>query len=193
MIKLLGISGYARSGKDTFVQFAQKILKENSIMAPRVAFADELKKNLNTFLMNNMGISAFTRDDNQKKIIRPMLIGYGHGMRQLNPDHWIETIRPNILGAISTTVNIGEHNNYIFPIISDVRYVNEAKFVQEMGGKVIVVSRKEIPAPNETEAESQPLVNEIADYILDWPTFGLDELDKAEPLVEKCLKELGVI
>jgi hypothetical protein len=183
-IKLLGISGVARSGKDTFVKHAQRILKSKNIIAPRIAFADQLKNKINSFLGNAMGISAYTKDDREKKIIRPILVGFGEGMRALDPDYWINSVRESLEVAISEG---------FMPIISDVRYKNEASFVKALGGKVICVSREGILAANLEEDIHQPQVDAIADYSFTWPTFGSDEDERINSYVAEALTKIGIL
>lgn len=183
-IKLLGISGVARSGKDTFVKHAQRILKSKNIIAPRIAFADQLKNKINSFLSNAMGISAYTKNDNEKKIIRPLLVGFGEGMRALDPDYWINSVKESLEVAIS--------ENFL-PIISDVRYKNEANFVKSLGGKVICVSREGVLAANLEEDIHQPQVDAIADYSFAWPTFGSDEDERIDSYVAEALTKIGLI
>lgn len=64
MYSILGISGVARVGKDTLFTCIKEINKE--INFTRMAFADELKRESDEFLMKNVGISAFTEDENEK-------------------------------------------------------------------------------------------------------------------------------
>ena len=59
-MKVVGISGLARSGKDSFYFFAKDKLKEKGINSCRMAFADELKNECDDFLKDNLGISSFT-------------------------------------------------------------------------------------------------------------------------------------
>lgn len=181
MIKILGFSGYARSGKDTATKYAQQYLKERGIFCPRLAFADALKQKLNAFTINNFGISAFTRDDEEKKIIRDILVGTGASGRKLDVNYWVDTIKPTALSLIAEGA---------IPIISDVRYENEAKFIHELGGKVIEVVRYSCGPANQEEAENQPLVSAVADGCISWPSFEND------PSIDPCeyvYKELNRI
>ena len=73
-MKVIGISGLARSGKDTLFQFLSGKLKEDNISSKRLAFADELKEECDDFLKKNIGISAFTEKNSEKEIIRPFLV-----------------------------------------------------------------------------------------------------------------------
>ena len=74
-IPLIGLTGYARSGKDTFFQFANLLTSSRkSYDCQRFAFADELKKECDDFLKSTLGISAYTSDSKEKEIVRPFLV-----------------------------------------------------------------------------------------------------------------------
>ena len=141
-MKIIGISGLARSGKDSFYELSKSYLDNNNVKHERLAFADELKNECDPFLMKNVGISAFTEDDREKEIIRPLLVTYGtHIRRKLNPRCWIDKIEPKIKQA---------KNKHVF-FVTDVRFKNEIDWIHEMGGLSVHVTRNGIVAPNEEE------------------------------------------
>ena len=179
---LLGLSGVARSGKDTFFSF----IEEEGVKCKRIAFADELKQECLRFLLDNTGISAFTEDPEEKEIIRPFLVTYGtHIRRKLNPYCWIDKVNNKAKNLISSS---------ILPVITDVRYENEAKWVHDMGGKLIHVSRTEgnnnINPSNREEEENDPILIKKADAHVNWPTYS--SLEMCRPVVQECLKNLQI-
>jgi hypothetical protein len=158
---LIGISGYARSGKDTFGLSLQRILKTYKINAQIDAFANVLKKDIDPFLLDKFNISAFTKNDGEKFLIRPMLVAYGESKRNQNPNYWIEQIEQK------------SKNN--LTIITDVRYENEAKWIIDSGGFLIHLNRQRedgsyIEAPNPQEAENNPKVADLASLKIVWQT-----------------------
>lgn len=161
--KLIGIGGYARVGKDTvgksILTYAAVVLNKPY---KRVAFADELKKEIDPFVKENFGFSVFSANDEQKKIIRPLLVGLGESRRIQNPEYWIYKAK------LQVEIN---KNNGIGSIVTDVRYKNEAQWIKDNGGIVIYIHRNGIFAPNPTEEESIPEVQNIADYILGMSNF----------------------
>ena len=112
---MIGISGFARSGKDTFGEALQKILANYGIKAKTYALAHQLKIDIASFAKNEFGIDPFTKDNEDKKIIRPLLVGYGEAWRIANPDHWLEILDSNF-------------EPRTLPIITDIRYENEADY-----------------------------------------------------------------
>ena len=85
-MKILGISGLARSGKDSFYELCKPFLDKEGVKHRRMAFADELKEEADLILSKYVGISAFTENAEEKKVIRPLLVTYGtHIRRKINP------------------------------------------------------------------------------------------------------------
>ena len=90
---ILGLTGLARCGKDTFCKYARDYLKSNNYESKRLAFADELKKDVDAFLIEKLGISAFTEVTEEKEIIRPMLTTWGTEiMRKKDDLHWVKKV-----------------------------------------------------------------------------------------------------
>jgi hypothetical protein len=190
---ILGICGVATSGKDTFFHAAQNLLSTelNKTDCVRVAFADELKYETDAFLTDNIGISSFTKDPAEKELIRPFLVTYGtHIRRKLDQECWIKKLEKRIRRINKAS------NEQVLLCVTDVRFKNEVKWVQDQGGKVIHVSREEdgkiIPPANKDEEENDPIIKEMADVTLEWKTKGDDaSLYKTE--VSECLKTLKIL
>ena len=91
---VIGLCGHARSGKDSFCGLAIPHLDKKGKRSKRVAIADELKKDLSSFLIQKVGISPFTPDEEHKKMIRPLLVAYGTNlMRSIDEDWWLKKLR----------------------------------------------------------------------------------------------------
>lgn len=178
---LIGISGYARSGKDTFGISLQRILKTYKINCELDAFANVLKKDLDPFLLDKFNISAFTKDDSEKFLIRPMLVAYGESKRNQNPNYWIEQIK--------------EKSKNKLTIITDVRYENEAKWIIDDGGFLIHLNRQKsdgsyVDAPNPQEAQNNPKVANLASLKIVWQTVendGVVDEDTIDKIVESFI------
>ena len=98
---IIGISGYARTGKDTFGISLQRILKTYKINCELIAFANVLKEDLDGFLLDKFNISAFTKKDEEKFLIRPMLVAYGESKRNQSPNYWIEQIEEKVKNKLT--------------------------------------------------------------------------------------------
>ena len=141
---LLAVSGAARAGKDTLAKTIQAFLP-NTV---RMAFADAVKEEAEPICQSKFGLSAWTQDPAEKKIVRPVLIDIGHGRRQDNPTIWIDKIADKIDAALPV------HN----VIITDCRYKNEADMVHRKGGLVIFIKRDTQDNNIPTEQETLPLI-----------------------------------
>ena len=155
---IIGLVSFARGGKDTLGRGFLDVLPNGR----RYAFADELKNRIDPFLTKEFGISAFTNNDEEKLLIRPMLVAYGAGIRKKDPDFWVNHVMEQILA---------EDNFYSHHIITDVRYENEARIIQEAGGKVIYLTREGISPANDEELNSIPPIKNIADITIDLPDY----------------------
>ena len=163
-VKIIGLCGAARSGKDSFYTFSKEIFKSNGIVTARLAFADELKRECSKFLEDNTNISPFTEDPKEKEIIRPFLVTYGtHVRRRLNPNCWIAKVNAKAKNLILEGV---------VPVVTDVRYPNEADWIHSLGGKIIHISRSGTEPINKEEKENDPILKSKSDEALRWETFG---------------------
>lgn len=154
---IISISGNARSGKDTLAKNMSSILEEVGIKTKIVSFANELKESVNEFLLEQTGISAFTEDDEEKKIIRPFLVCWGTDViRKIDDNTWINKLEENLC---SDSVNI----------ITDLRFENELKWIQENKGLSVFIERDGVEPANEYEKTNNLLLKESVDLNF---TFG---------------------
>ena len=182
---ILGLCGAARSGKDTFFEFAEKISKEEGVTLQRLAFADVLKEELDDFLLTRFGISAFTDSSEEKSIIRPIMVAYGEAKRNLSKGtYWIDRVTPK-----------AEQNKKdgIVSVVTDVRYLNELKWLKSMGGnegRSIYIEREGILPANEEEEKNDPDLREHSDIKVKWKTFKDKNMNLCRPIVEEALSNL---
>lgn len=174
MYKIIGITGVARVGKDTLFKCISSI--NPNLTLRRAAFADELKKECDSFLMENINISAFTEKDEEKDIIRPFLVTYGtHVRRKLDQNCWIKKLNEKI--------NASEQSECF--VITDVRFVNEAKWIKNKGGMLVHLSRNGILPANDDESEQDPILKSMADLNINIPTFEHDYITNIENRIKK--------
>lgn len=183
-IKIIGIGGLARAGKDTFVAIAINILKRNGYSPFRIAFADKLKSEMETMLLaNNFKATVYTDDSAAKKLIRPLMVWWGCQRRYDSEDglYWIKQAEEKI--------KYYQHSNLkpdkLIFLVSDVRFSNEANWIYQIFDGDLIHLRKYttcsigIPPtlefhkvydepPNEEEKRQDPLVQELAKQRIDW-------------------------
>ena len=75
---VIGLTGLARCGKDTFCNYFRSYIKEKEgIDSVRLAFADELKRDVDAFLLEKLNISAFTENTSEKLYVHFNDMGNG--------------------------------------------------------------------------------------------------------------------
>lgn len=180
-MKVIGISGLARAGKDSFFELCKKELDSKGIKCKRYAFADALKHECDDFLKTNTGISSFTEDDSEKKIIRPFLVTYGSEVRRkLDPDCWVK--------KLNELLSQDTDSEYAF--ITDARYLNEVNWIHSKGGSSVYINRLGNKAPNEEELKNDPITRKACKHELSWDDFSnLNNLE-IKNLTNTILKEI---
>ena len=137
--KIIGIAGNARSGKDTLGANFKQILAESGIKAETFSFADELKKSVDEFLINEIGISAFTTDSKEKALIRPFLVCWGTDIkRKMDDSVWINKLESSL-------------SDDKVCIITDMRFKNEFEWIRDLGGLTVFIGREGVEPANEYE------------------------------------------
>lgn len=176
--KVIGIAGYAGIGKDTLYTFFSEFFQENGENLARIAFADKVKDELNSFAIKTIGISPFTKDPSEKKIIRHLLVGYAEAQRALDPDIWVKKVQAKTDFLLTRDVNV---------CITDVRYENETNWILPRG-IVIYLNREKLVPPNDTEIKNNAKVKPLCDLVFDWPE--VDSKRKQKELAREIYKEI---
>jgi hypothetical protein len=173
---IIGICGNARCGKDTMALLIQEALADIGVKSKKINLADSLKDELREFVDKTLGIDIFTDDEDEKKIIRPLLVTWGtHIRRKLDPNVWIKQACEKMT------------DNCVY-IVPDIRYTNEMEWLRNQDGYCIFIDRildgSIIPPANEEEAANNPILKENSDFQLSWQTVGLEN--------KKLLKQIAV-
>lgn len=180
---VIGVAGLARSGKDTFAALSAKILSKYDKKIMKGGFAHAVKADLHQLLVSKVGISAYTEIDEEKKLIRPLLVEYGTGlMRKINKNVWVERAKPMLDLARTTKLPL---------FLTDVRYENEIEWIKSEGGKIVYIEQNGIKPPNAEERKNDPKMRKSADFFLNWDFVGDENILKLKPKVTKILKELS--
>ena len=181
-MKLFGICGLARCGKDSFYNFSKPFFDSAGKNHKRYAFADSLKKEADELLSKYVGISAFTEKQKEKEIIRPFLVTYGtHVRRKLNPNCWVDKIRDDVSGDLN-------QNTYVF--VTDVRFENEIDWIHEMGGEAIHITRSGNIAPNQEELENDPILKRKSRNHIEWGNFENEDMSQISKKVNDLLSSI---
>jgi hypothetical protein len=199
MNKIIGISGVAGAGKDTFFD-----LLSERIPCEKYSLADELKREVNQWCRMHYHIDSVNCNRDQKEIIRPLLVAHGTTKRKMSKGrHWIEQLHDKVVKG----------DNSKFKIITDIRYDDyendEADWIQrELGGVLIHVSQYELcsenlhkpdlgpfvkkfkdPA-NSEEARNDPKIKKKSDFQIEWEFIKDGRIEELESYIDNFLKWL---
>jgi hypothetical protein len=130
---IVGLTGYSKVGKDTLCEMLQNY--------ERHAFADALKSQI-TSMLKHIGIAADVWGED-KEDWRDMLVFWGRKMRSRDRDYWVKQLYMRMGPDADKRV-----------CITDVRYVNEVRWIQKQGGLVIGIDRPGFGPANEEEGMS---------------------------------------
>jgi len=178
---IIAIAGNARCGKDTLGKNISNLLNEYGVNSSTYSFADELKRETDKFLIETLGISAYTDNDEEKLIIRPFLVFWGTEIRRkINPSIWVdkvfERIKPNEVA-----------------IITDLRFENEFDFIKSNDGLSIYLSRidsngNQIGPANDYEKTNNEFLSQNADSNFTW--VSSDDLSLLKSLSNEALETI---
>jgi hypothetical protein len=184
MNRLIGISGLAGDGKDSVCNILKKYFEKNTdFKFYQIALADELKQDCRKACLDMFGIDPVNCSREEKNKIRDFLVFYAKVMRsKTGGSHWATQAEKKIK-------NIEPGNNII--CISDIRYgqyqkdevqwlksKKQATLIHVKKYKIIPVDNssggieliKSYSTPiNQEEGIHCPVVEKMADIILEWP------------------------
>lgn len=186
---VIGLTGVARSGKDTFYSILKKYLKEKNIESQRIALADELKTELGDFVEKKFKINLNKCDGTDKELIRPLMVAYGKCRRiQTEGKYWTSLVDSKVKELKKQS---------IIPIITDIRYIeykeDEYAWLKNHNGILIHISRKLddgafIPPANIEEKSNDNKLKAVADYSICWETC--QDVNFLYELMQKHLKNI---
>ena len=180
---IIGLTGLARCGKDTFCKYARQHLNTLNFESQRLAFADELKKDVDAFLIEKLGISACPEGTAEKEIIRPMLPTWGTEiMRKQDDLHWVKKVEEII---------VANQKRNIVSIVTDIRFPNEIKYIHKIGGKVVHLTMTGNKPANDYEEKNDPLLKDSSDCFVVWKKYGDNKLERCLKHVKTAIEELS--
>ena len=155
---LIGICGFARTGKDSLASILSKLLEEQYKLA---SFAYFLKKDLDPFLKSHLNISAFTEEPQEKEIIRPLLVCWGTEIirNKIDSEYWISKMR-----STCTTHKL----QGVKTIIPDVRFQNEVEWIHSLGGTTIYLEREGVNPANSDEKKYTKKLKNMCKFSFFW-------------------------
>jgi hypothetical protein len=180
---VIGISGAARSGKDTFFYLLNEKMKKMNFSCNRSAFADNIKQELKDVILNNFGIDVFNPSEKEKNLIRPLLVAYGTDLgRALDENIWIKRILPKIKKE--------QKQQDVISVITDIRYPNEQNFLRNTFNNFqsVHIERFNCPPANKEEKTNNPKLRKNSDYIISWGDFN-GNYSIGDPFIDGFINE----
>ena len=174
---LIGIAGFARTGKDSLASILAHLLEGQSHRCKITSFAYYLKKDIDSFLQSRLNISAFTEDPKEKEIIRPLLVCWGTKIirDKIDSEYWIRKMH---------NVRAVHRSQGIRTIIPDVRFPNEVEWVHSLGGATIYIERENVNPINQDEEEYTKKLKKMCKFSFYW-----DNLKDFEHTGPKLVKD----
>lgn len=165
MIKLIGITGKARSGKDTICD----ILTTN-ISAVRYGMADPIKGALSSLLSGKVPEDKEEVIDWLGHSPRAILQELGGGLRNsLSEDIWIrflERFCDELKELEDVFLVDADSASPLYVVIPDIRYNNEAQYIKDNNGIILRVIREDAKKVREHESEAGISIKYV-DHIID--------------------------
>lgn len=154
-MKLIGLSGRARSGKTTLaIALSEKYGWQHLALATDLK--NRCKRDFNLLDEQVNGHLKEIKDIRFGKSPRTIMIEYGKFFRSIDPEFWVKQLKQTIL-----SIPQAQTQNYV---ISDVRFKNEANWIKEHGGYII---RLERAVELTGDLINDPSETELNDYAFD--------------------------
>lgn len=187
---LIGISGYARSGKNFFSSLLVSFIRDYNVQVKEYSFAQLLKEDLRELCLDKFKIDSFTENTKEKEIIRPLLIAYGECMRKYsNGTYWWNKVKVKIDAdfVLGNTV----------AIITDARFYeeqykgqDEIDFIRSYKNNLLFsVKQFGIGPAHISEETNMKRIEPESDAIVEWPFLDEDKYTA----VEYCTKPFSLV
>lgn len=175
---IIGLTGRAGAGKD----YTYKWLADQGYRVLRFAWADNLKREVEAVLADNMHLPALWNKPYPPEV-RALLQWWGTDLRRSeDPQYWINKMK----GQLSPFIE-GGHSEDQAAVITDVRFPNEADAVRDLGGTIIRIwaptnVRKErlgkLPPEHASELSMDKIVPDITLLSQGEIPVGISEQDQ---------------
>ena len=170
---IIGLNGLARSGKDTAAEYiAWRYGFE------RYAFADPIRNMLRVgFGLTDWDFNEGKEDPLEEWGVSPrymmQTLGTDWGRERLRSDCWLKVAQRNVRDNT---------------IISDVRFNNEAQWIQDTGGLVIRITRDNAPTVAAHVSE-----NGISETLIAYEIYNIGTKQELYDNLDEILSEWGLV
>ena len=167
---IIALSGKKKSGKNTV---AKLIAAATNLSCKEYAFADALKSEV----ARACGVSTAYIEQN-KDSFRLILQGWGTDFKRnlVDKDYWVKELNKQLLQC---TADIA--------IITDVRFMNEFKYLNSAGAVLVRISRPNIPLDEHPSESDLDKIKQWHEIILNSTT-----VDDLVPQVKELLTKINI-
>jgi hypothetical protein len=160
MTILVGLNGYARSGKDTFAEIAS-----NAFPCASLSFAEPMRR----FVCELMDIPRSELDSIKEEpcmlfggntpryVLQTMGTEWGRGM--ISDTLWVDV-------TMNKAKSMIDRNIVDVVFVTDVRFENEAKAIKDAGGIIISVERPDVKISESGHASEAGIPDEYKGIVL---------------------------
>ncbi len=161
--KIIGICGNAGVGKNTMLECLDRYFIEARLgLCKYFSLGDICREEADPYCKEQFGISAYTKDREEKNLIRPIIVETVKIKKKQNPNYYVNKIKAPIQAAIKS--------KYI-PIFPDIRYPEEFNFLKKKKAIFIFIDRDGCPPANNEELTHNEYLKANSDYNVKIPTF----------------------
>ncbi len=193
-VEIIGLTGVAGCGKDTFFKLAKEELESQGVECLRFSLGDFLRRELWDFCMAQFKIDLFNCSRAEKDNLRDWLVFHGNYRRDTTEGaYWGNQVYEEMVKSVNPC------KKQCF-IITDIRY-NKHKYddlyliKDKLKGKLIHITQcyEEFGLPlilepaNEQERIFDPQMYENASYHLLWPKAN--DINDIKSFVSKTVNE----
>lgn len=159
---LIGLTGRAGAGKSTVAAYLQ-----DQYACAEIAFADPIVNMIGSLLADANISGAWMTERALKEQPTPLGFSYRELAQSLGtewgrglaPDFWLRVAAQRLYALHASGDNV---------VISDVRFPNEAAFIQAHGGVLVRVLRQDLPAvrqhASEAHVDQLPITTELLNF-----------------------------
>ena len=195
MNRIIGVSGVAGVGKDTFFQLLSEV-----IPCKRYALADELKKEVRQWTRLHYGIDSLDCTIEEKNLIRPFLVEHAGLKRKFTQGrHWIEKIHNSIVTdkfkglKIITDLRFDEfEKDEVYWLKNELNgvlvHISQYRLENRLNHNNVKVFRQ--PA-NLEESKNDPKLKKKSDFQIEWEYLKNGHKDELSPYVDNFVKWHG--
>jgi hypothetical protein len=193
-MKIIGISGVSRCGKDTFANILTDLMVKDGKKVRTESFAATLREELDPILKYNFNLNVYSQNSAQKAVFRDLMVAWAKIRRfQTNGQYFVDKL-------VERINKYRYEDNYDYILIPDLRFGeyfvpemgsgDEIGFIKENDGIVVHISLFSrnlnenrwpeklqvsdvfVEPANYAEKFNDPIVKDNADFKVDWPKIN---------------------